>query len=85
MSVPDLRFEEVQMLAIAANAVRKIDTGGRRATERLTYDEIEAMAITLLCLGLRPLSSTGDFTTPPTIAIAGNVTWPNSSHPLRRE
>lgn len=54
MSEPT-RFTENEMLDLAANAVRKIDSHGRRGTSMVTYDEIEAMAATLVCLGMKPL------------------------------
>ena len=59
MADVDPRFTERRMLNLAGRAVCKIDEGGRRATERLTYDEIEAMATALVCLGLRPLKTFG--------------------------
>jgi hypothetical protein len=55
MADVDPRFTERRMLNLAGRAISKIDVRGRRATERLTYDEIEAMAAALVCLGLRPL------------------------------
>lgn len=54
------RFTEDEMLDLAAKAVGKIDARGRRGSEQLTYDEIEAMALTLACLGLKPIPYTGE-------------------------
>ncbi|WP_417262603.1 hypothetical protein [Celeribacter sp.] len=51
-------FTENEMLDLAANAVRKIDSHGRRGTSMVTYDEIEAMDLTLICLGMNPNSGT---------------------------
>lgn len=55
MTQPEDRFTESQMLTLAGRAVGKIDQGGRRGTYRVTLEEIEAMALALACLGLRPL------------------------------
>ena len=38
------RFTETEILAHCGNALVKIDSRGRRGTETVTYDEIEAMA-----------------------------------------
>lgn len=54
MTEPD-RFTEDEMLDLSARAVRKIDRLGRRGTSMVTYDEIEAMALTLVCLGMKPI------------------------------
>lgn len=54
---PDTRFKESEMLTLAGRALHKIDQGGRRGTERVTHDEIEAMAVSLVCLGMRPLAA----------------------------
>lgn len=54
------QFTEDEMLDLAAKAIGKIDARGRRAAEQLTHDEIEAMALTLVCLGLKPIPYTGE-------------------------
>jgi len=47
------------MLDLAARAIGKIDARGTRGIERLTNDEIEAMALTLVCLGMKPIPYEG--------------------------
>lgn len=54
------RFTEDEMLDLAAKAVGKIDTRGRRGTEQLTNNEIEAMALTLVRLGIKPIPYAGE-------------------------
>lgn len=51
-------FTEDEMLDLTTSALRKIDSHGRRGTSMVTYDEIEAMAATLVCLGMNPNSGT---------------------------
>ena len=53
--MPTKRFTEFEMFTLAGQAMGKIDQYGRRGAERCTFDEIEAMALMLACLGLRPL------------------------------
>ncbi|KAB6715836.1 hypothetical protein [Roseobacter sp. TSBP12] len=57
MSAPKTHapFSEDEMLDLAARAIGKIDARGSRGIERLTNDEIEAMALTLVCLGMKPI------------------------------
>ena len=43
MSDP-IPFSETEMLALSGRAIAKIDRRGRRGTEAVTFDEIEAMA-----------------------------------------
>ena len=52
-------FSEDEMLDLAARAIGKIDARGTRGIERLTNDEIEAMALTLVCLGMKPIPYEG--------------------------
>ncbi|ANT39896.1 hypothetical protein RGUI_0815 [Rhodovulum sp. P5] len=52
------RFTEAEMLAAAARAMGKIDARGRLGTSRISYEEIEAMAATLLALGVVPIPPT---------------------------
>lgn len=52
-------FTENEMLDLAARAIGKIDARGSRGIERLTNDEIEAMALTLVCLGMKPIPYEG--------------------------
>ncbi|PIE13804.1 MAG: hypothetical protein CSA70_03555 [Rhodobacterales bacterium] len=52
------RFTETEMLDIARRAIGKIDRYGRRGTERLTWNEIEAMALTLVSIGIAPIPAT---------------------------
>ena len=73
MTEVDPRFTERRMLNLAGRAVCKIDEGGRRATERLTYDEIEAMATALVCLGLRPLKAGEEFAMTTAIPHRGTI------------
>lgn len=54
-------FTEDEMLDLAARAVRKIDSHGRRGTTMVTYNEIEAMAATLVCLGMKPIPQHKDY------------------------
>lgn len=62
--MPDApRLTETEMITLAANAVGKVDYHGKRGVTLVTMNEIEAMATTLVCLGLRP-------TLPPTTAIS---------------
>ncbi|WP_425099165.1 hypothetical protein [Tropicibacter sp. S64] len=42
---------EGAMLSLAGSALRKIDRKGRRGTTLVTFDEIEAMAALIDCLG----------------------------------
>jgi hypothetical protein len=42
---------EDAMLALAGSALRKIDVRGRLGTTMVTFDEIEAMAALIDCLG----------------------------------
>lgn len=51
MSMPT-PFTEAEMLNLAASAIAQIDARGRRGTEMLTYDQIEAMALTLALVGI---------------------------------
>ena len=46
------RFTIVELVAHAGRAIGKIDTRGRRGTEKVTHDEIEAMAALLAVLGI---------------------------------
>lgn len=46
------RFTEPQMITLAARAIGKIDARGSRGIERVTNEEIAAMAATLACLGI---------------------------------
>lgn len=48
-------LDETHMLTIASRAVGKIDTLGPRAFVDISGAEIEAMAVTLVCLGLVPI------------------------------
>ena len=73
MAEVDPRFTERRMLNLAGRAVCKIDEGGRRATERLTYDEIEAMATALVCLGLRPLKAGEEFIETVSVPLRGTI------------
>ena len=50
-----MHFNETAMLTKAARACGRIDRRGRRGTMALTWEEIEAMAATLVCLGLPAL------------------------------
>lgn len=45
------RFTETEILALAGSALVKIDSRGRRGTERVTHDEIEAMAALIVQTG----------------------------------
>lgn len=49
--MPVTRFSETEMLAHCGRALTKIDTRGRRGTETVTHDEIEAMAALLVSVG----------------------------------
>ncbi|MBN7785163.1 hypothetical protein JYP51_09550 [Ponticoccus gilvus] len=51
--MPD-RFTEPEMLALCGSAMAKIDTRGRRGTEMVTHDEIEALAAYVECTGGGP-------------------------------
>lgn len=53
------RWTETEMLELAARGVGKVDAGGRRGIERVTHDEIAAMAATLACLGVVPIPPGG--------------------------
>lgn len=43
------------MLDLAARAVGKVDARGPIGISRVTYEEIEAMAAALVCLGVTPI------------------------------
>ena len=47
-------FTEDELLSLSGSAMRKIDKRGRRGTEKVTRDEIEAMAALLQVLGAGP-------------------------------
>lgn len=49
------RMTEDEMLALAATGVGKVDYLGKRGVTLVTMDEIEAMAATLVCLGIKPI------------------------------
>ena len=49
------RLTEDRMLELAARGVGKVDQLGLRGVTLVTMDEIEAMACTLACLGIRPI------------------------------
>ena len=57
------QFTEPQMLTFAGRAIGRIDRRGRRGTEHVTYDEIEAMAAALVCMGVKPLGEDETFET----------------------
>ncbi len=44
-------FSEAEMLRLAGSAMHKMDTRGRRGTEAVTYEEIEAMGVLIDCCG----------------------------------
>lgn len=46
------RFSETEILAHAGRAIGKIDARGRRGTEMVTHDEIEAMAALIDLTGI---------------------------------
>ena len=48
------RFTEDEMLSLARRAVRKVDRFGPRGVTLVTMQEIEAMAVALVCFGLSP-------------------------------
>ncbi|GAA0311556.1 MULTISPECIES: hypothetical protein [Rhodovulum] len=48
-------WTEAEMLEAAARAVGKIDARGPLGLIRVTSREIEAMALTLVCLGVVPI------------------------------
>lgn len=48
-------WTEAEMLEMAARAVGKIDARGPLGLIRVTSREIEAMALTLVCLGVVPI------------------------------
>ena len=73
MADVDPRFTERRMLNLAGRAVCKIDEDGRRATERLTYDEVEAMATALVCLGLRSLQAGEEFMETVSVPLRGTI------------
>lgn len=49
------RLTETEMLDRAAKAVGKIDYHGHRGIALVSSQEIEAMAATLVCLGMKPI------------------------------
>lgn len=51
-----------ETLAMARAAVRKVDLQGRRGITLVTMQEIEAMALMLVVLGLRPYATPGGVT-----------------------
>lgn len=51
---------ESEAIALARRAITKADNFGQRGLERITYPEIEAMVICLVCLGLTPIPPEGD-------------------------
>jgi len=54
--MPDIRtLTETEMLALTGRALTKIDKRGRRGTEMVTHDEIEAMAALIDLTGAGPL------------------------------
>lgn len=58
------RWSEAEMVLHARRAIAKVDRGGQRGIERVTHEEIAAMAGLLVCLGIGPLQS-ADTNTPP--------------------
>lgn len=56
------RFTMAELIHHAGRAMAKVDARGRRGAERVTHDEIEAMAVLLAVLGIPPSTppSTGD-------------------------
>ena len=48
-------WNDAEMLDAAARGVGKVDLYGRRGVTMVSADEIEAMALTLACLGLRAI------------------------------
>jgi hypothetical protein len=53
------RWSEAEMILHARRAIGKVDTGGQRGIERVTHEEIAAMAGLLVCLGIAPIPSGG--------------------------
>lgn len=51
MSNGPTRFTEHEMLALCGSAIAKIDTRERRGTEKVTFEEIEALAAYVECTG----------------------------------
>lgn len=49
------RLTEDEMIGRAAVGVGKIDYYGHRGVHLVSFQEIEAMAATLVCLGLKPI------------------------------
>lgn len=49
------RMTEDEILERAARAVGKVDYHGHRGICLVTFQEIEAMAATLVCLGMKPI------------------------------
>jgi hypothetical protein len=50
------QMTEGDMLGLAKTAVEQIDTRGRRGTERVTHDQIEALALLVVLSGIIPAS-----------------------------
>lgn len=46
------RFTMAELAEHAGRAIGKVDAKGRRGTERVTHDEIEAMAVLLAVMGV---------------------------------
>lgn len=49
--MPPDQFTETEMLELCGSAIAKIDRRGRRGTEKVTHDEIEALAAYVECTG----------------------------------
>lgn len=49
------RHHLVELIVLAAAGVGKVDYHGPRGVSLVSQDEIEAMAVLLACLGLRPV------------------------------
>lgn len=50
------RLAEDEMIRLAAEGVGKVDYHGHRGVCLVTFNEIEAMAAALVCLGIKPIS-----------------------------
>ena len=56
MPKTDIRFTENQLLNLAHTAIAQIDARGRRGTEMLSYEQIEALACLVVISGLVPMA-----------------------------
>ncbi len=53
MATSDKKFTEAEMLELAGSAIGKIDARGQRGAERVTHDEIIAMALLIHLMAMR--------------------------------